>query len=58
MATPAWIKHFDDNRLKNDSYDETWSTTMLSDFTESTVSILLKRKHQRKFTLHEVQKQL
>lgn len=38
MATPSWIKHFDENRLKNDNYDETWSTTMLSDFTETSVS--------------------
>jgi len=39
METPSWIKHFDDNRYKqNDNKDDTWSTTMLSDLPETSVS--------------------
>ena len=39
METPSWIKHFDDDRYKqNDKKDDTWSTTMLSDLPETSVS--------------------
>ena len=41
METPSWIKHFDDNRYKQNDKDDTWSTTMLSDLPETSVSLCI-----------------
>ncbi|CAC5363629.1 unnamed protein product [Mytilus coruscus] len=36
METPSWVKHFEDNRYnQHEKHDDSFSTTMLSDFSET-----------------------